>query len=58
MAVNKEIYEALSLENGVTKNLDAVVTTIKREVKVRFGVELTDKEIVEVIKQIAEERLG
>lgn len=54
--MNKEELDALKQEHAIKKGVDVLILNIKRELKVRFGIELTSAQMVKVITELAKER--
>lgn len=58
MSMADQQYETVSQEHAIQKGIDVVILNLKREYKVRYGVDLTAKELVEIITELAKERTG
>lgn len=56
--VDKDLYEAMRLEQAIRKGVDVLVLNLQREARVRFGVELKKKDVLEIINKLAEERVS
>lgn len=56
--VNKDLYEAMRLEQAIKKGVDVLVLNLQREARVRFGVELKKKDVLEIINKLVEERVS